>query len=217
MSEEMVIAFDRFDAGAIGLLYQVNTHFGVQSITDIPYYVIPRTVADSDIRYVHPITYMLLVNEEGKVFMYQRGAKGKENRLHDLYSVGIGGHVNPVKGVEHIPTLIGLGAIEELQSELGISNISLESMVQPTKTQEKWYTIYAGNDPIVGAPTVHDYHIGIVRVLHINTTDITRHEEGVISQGKFVDINDAVAMMNKGKLERWSEIVLTNYIESLSN
>lgn len=214
MSEEMVIAFDRFDAGAIGLLYQVNTHFGVQSITSIPHYVIPRTQADSDIRYVHPITYMLLVNEEGKLFMYQRGTKGKESRLHAKYSIGIGGHINPVEGVEHIPTLIGLGAIEELQSELGINTIPLDRMIYPSNTKEQWYTIYAGNDPIVGEPTVNDYHIGIVRVLHVNSSDITQHEEGVISHGKFVDLSDVVIMMEEGKLERWSEVVLTNYIKA---
>lgn len=217
MSEEMVIAFDRFDAGAIGLLYQVNTHFGVQSITSIPHYVIPRTQADSDIRYVHPITYMLLVNEEGKLFMYQRGTKGKESRLHAKYSIGIGGHINPVEGVEHIPTLIGLGAIEELQSELGINTIPLDWMIYPSNTKEQWYTIYAGNDPIVGEPTVNDYHIGIVRVLHVNSSDITQHEEGVISHGKFVDLSDVVIMMEEGKLERWSEVVLTNYIKACND
>lgn len=217
MSEEMVIAFDRFDAGAIGLLYQVNTHFGVQSITSIPHYVIPRTQADSDIRYVHPITYMLLVNEEGKLFMYQRGTKGKESRLHAKYSIGIGGHINPVEGVEHIPTLIGLGAIEELQSELGINTIPLDRMIYPSNTKEQWYTIYAGNDPIVGEPTVNDYHIGIVRVLHVNSSDITQHEEGVISHGKFVDLSDVVIMMEEGKLERWSEVVLTNYIKACND
>ena len=217
MSEEMVIAFDRFDAGAIGLLYQVNTHFGVQSITSIPHYVIPRTQADSDIRYVHPITYMLLVNEEGKLFMYQRGTKGKESRLHAKYSIGIGGHINPVEGVEHIPTLIGLGAIEELQSELGINTIPLDWMIYPSNTKEQWYTIYAGNDPIVGEPTVNDYHIGIVRVLHVNSSDITQHEEGVISHGKFVDLSDVVIMMAEGKLERWSEVVLTNYIKACND
>ena len=217
MSEEMVIAFDRFDAGAIGLLYQVNTHFGVQSITSIPHYVIPRTQADSDIRYVHPITYMLLINEEGKLFMYQRGTKGKESRLHAKYSIGIGGHINPVEGVGHTPTLIGLGAIEELQSELGIKTIPLDWMTYPSNTKEQWYTIYAGNDPIVNEPTVNDYHIGIVRVLHINSSDITQHEEGVISHGKFVDLSDVVVMMEEGKLERWSEIVLSNYIEACNN
>ena len=217
MSEEMVIAFDRFDAGAIGLLYQVNTHFGFQSITSIPHYVIPRTQADSDIRYVHPITYMLLVNEVGKLFMYQRGTKGKESRLHAKYSIGIGGHINPVEGVEHIPTLIGLGAIEELQSELGINTIPLDRMIYPSNTKEQWYTIYAGNDPIVGEPTVNDYHIGIVRVLHVNSSDITQHEEGVISHGKFVDLSDVVIMMEEGKLERWSEVVLTNYIKACND
>ena len=214
MSEEMVIAFDRFDAGAIGLLYQVNTHFGVQSITSIPHYVIPRTQADSDIRYVHPITYMLLVNEEGKLFMYQRGNKGKESRLHAKYSIGIGGHINPVEGVEHIPTLIGLGAIEELQSELGINTIPLDWMIYPSNTKEQWYTIYAGNDPIVGEPTVNDYHIGIVRVLHVNSSDITQHEEGVISHGKFVNPSEVAEMLREDKLELWSVIAFNEYILS---
>jgi predicted NUDIX family phosphoesterase len=40
------------------------------------------------------IPYVILMSED-KIFLYRRGEKGSEARLHDQYSIGIGGHINP--------------------------------------------------------------------------------------------------------------------------
>src|SRR5687768_11211932 len=40
------------------------------------------------------IPYCVLSCDD-KIFVYQRTKKGGDSRLHDLYSIGVGGHINP--------------------------------------------------------------------------------------------------------------------------
>lgn len=54
-----------------------------------------RQEAEKDPEYKQIIPYIVLQTGDGKkTALYHR--KGSEKRLHDLWSVGIGGHINPV-------------------------------------------------------------------------------------------------------------------------
>jgi predicted NUDIX family phosphoesterase len=66
---------------------------------DIQY--IDRDVAEQDPSWKQLIPYCML-RHKGSVFVYQRSKKGNENRLHDLLSLGVGGHINPGDGLPYV-------------------------------------------------------------------------------------------------------------------
>jgi predicted NUDIX family phosphoesterase len=57
----------------------------------------PRTVVESDPRWKQVIPY-LVVRDGPRYFLMQRTSGGADARLHDLWSIGVGGHVNPGDG-----------------------------------------------------------------------------------------------------------------------
>jgi predicted NUDIX family phosphoesterase len=54
----------------------------------------PRQAAETDPLHQQLIPYLLLRNRQGELAAYPR--QGSEKRLHGLWSLGLGGHVNPV-------------------------------------------------------------------------------------------------------------------------
>jgi predicted NUDIX family phosphoesterase len=56
---------------------------------------VDRDLAEQDTNLQQIIPYCVL-RWNGEVFTYERTKKSGENRLHNLLSLGIGGHVNPV-------------------------------------------------------------------------------------------------------------------------
>ncbi|OQY49511.1 MAG: phosphoesterase [Desulfobacteraceae bacterium 4572_89] len=81
---------------------------------------IARKDAETDPGYKQIIPYILLQTEDGgKTAVYRRN--GNEKRLHDLWSAGIGGHINP--GDEKNPedsfeTILVQGMNRELDEEM---------------------------------------------------------------------------------------------------
>jgi predicted NUDIX family phosphoesterase len=68
---------------------------------------------------------------EDKVLVYNRGTSGAENRLADLFSIGIGGHINPVDAEdtladEPLDVLLHASA-REMSEELTADNTGLEN------------------------------------------------------------------------------------------
>lgn len=55
---------------------------------------VPRQPAESDESLRQIIPYVAIETPEG-IFSYARTRRGGETRLHDLRSIGVGGHVNP--------------------------------------------------------------------------------------------------------------------------
>lgn len=52
-----------------------------------------RNIAETDPNFLQIIPY-ILVEDVSRIFRYQRLKSGSESRLHNKYSVGLGGHVN---------------------------------------------------------------------------------------------------------------------------
>ena len=59
---------------------------------------IDREIAEQSPQYKQIIAYAIFCHD-GRVLSYARTSKGNEARLHDKYSLGIGGHINPVDGI----------------------------------------------------------------------------------------------------------------------
>ena len=57
----------------------------------------PRAEVEDDPGWKQPIPYLVL-RDGGRLFLMRRSRAGADARLHDRYSIGIGGHVNPADG-----------------------------------------------------------------------------------------------------------------------
>ena len=60
----------------------------------------PREQVESDPSWKQAIPYLLL-RDRDRVFLMKRSKAGADQRLHDRYSIGVGGHVNPEDGDVH--------------------------------------------------------------------------------------------------------------------
>ena len=64
----------------------------------------------------------------GKVLAYARTSKGGEARLHDKWSLGIGGHINPVDGLaDNIDTYLA-GVEREIREEISFSGTATQKL-----------------------------------------------------------------------------------------
>jgi predicted NUDIX family phosphoesterase len=78
---------------------------------------IERSQAETDAGYKQIIPYIIVQNTDEQFLCYQR--HGTEQRLHGLYSCGIGGHIEePDKRETSIET-VRAGMLRELSEELG--------------------------------------------------------------------------------------------------
>lgn len=81
---------------------------------------ISRDYAETAKEYKQIIPYAVLMNE-GRYFLTQRLHKQTEKRLHGLYSIGLGGHINPSE--EASENVILEGMRRELFEEVGLINL----------------------------------------------------------------------------------------------
>jgi predicted NUDIX family phosphoesterase len=58
---------------------------------------VPRPAAEAD-RSLKQIIPYLVLRDGGRIFLMKRTRAGGDARLHDLYTIGVGGHLNPGDG-----------------------------------------------------------------------------------------------------------------------
>ncbi|MBM3883900.1 MAG: phosphoesterase [Verrucomicrobia bacterium] len=68
----------------------------LEVLATLPLYWQPRDRAEQDPSFKQWIPYLLLRDSQGRLAAYPR--QGSEARLHGLWSLGIGGHINPLDG-----------------------------------------------------------------------------------------------------------------------
>src|SRR2546423_8974887 len=95
-AEERVLCFKRTlleELGVFqGLSFEVAKYLPVvTSAANLVY--LNRSEAEQDRRYKQLIPYVLIICND-RLLRYRRGRGGGEERLHGLYSVGIGGHIS---------------------------------------------------------------------------------------------------------------------------
>jgi predicted NUDIX family phosphoesterase len=137
------------------------------------------------------------IHENGKIFSYKRA--GSEKRLHDLYSIGLGGHINPCDFRSSFETTIRANIFRELLEELYLqvgSNI-LDFDYLGLRLRG---VIYLDD----GCGLVNSDHIGLLYELH----DLSF--EGMRAEGTdaiFRTKNELLNLSN-GTLEDWSKVAL---------
>ncbi len=142
----------------------------------------PRGEVEGDPSWKQVIPY-LLMRDGKKLFLMQRSSAGGDDRLHDRYSLGIGGHLNPQDG----------GVLAGLRREFH------EEMVADWDPQPRLIGLLNDDDVLVG-----QVHVGVVfeadaagRPLAIRETDKLR--------GRFVAPPEVLRVYER--METWSQLL----------
>lgn len=147
--------------------------------------------AEQDARYKQIIPYCLFVHGD-RIFLYQRLRKGGEKRLHDLYSLGIGGHINP-------PATAPAGSIGDAPDVL-VANM-LREFREEVRYEDSFWWEPLGFINIDEEEDVHKVHFGIVFLLHGTTEAIAVREKENL-KGALVPLGEMLG--HRPNMERWS-------------
>lgn len=161
------------------------------ALANTPYYWVPRDKAEADTQYKQLIPYVILQTESSSLTAcYQRN--GTEKRLHDLWSVGIGGHINSEDCIgknDILPDIVKNGMIRELEEELpGLSREAEPALIGIINEEET---------------NVGNVHLGLVYSLAIDAVHHLKPDDELsrftfIPTGKVLDLN----------LEIWSNLAM---------
>jgi predicted NUDIX family phosphoesterase len=121
--------------------------------------------------------------------LFRRTRAGGETRLHELYSVGVGGHVSRAD-LESAGDLVAAGLRRELEEELVIDG--------------PWSARLAGvlNDD---ENPVGRVHFGLVYVIEVESGDVTIRETDRLT-GRLADAADVRDVYPR--METWSQLVV---------
>lgn len=107
---------------------------------------------ETDRRYKQVIPYFVFVNSDGKILTYKKNKTSSESRLHNFYSIGIGGHVNDKDGKKM--NAVRDAAKRECKEEIGVE----PSITAFLRGVENYIIIdIKGN--------AADYHLGYCQVI----------------------------------------------------
>jgi predicted NUDIX family phosphoesterase len=142
----------------------------------------PRAAMERDPAFKQVIPYLVLRDGE-KYFLMQRTRRGGDERLHDRYSIGVGGHVN--EGDRGLEGGLRREWSEELRAEF----------VPPFRL------VGVLNDDTTDVGSVH---LGVVFVADAAGRPVTIRETDKLT-GRFVE--PAVVAEVAADLETWSQLV----------
>jgi predicted NUDIX family phosphoesterase len=152
-----------------------------------------REEMESDPSYKQLIPYILLRHEE-RVFRYWRTKRAGESRLHHLYSLGVGGHIDQCDENLFTQTneLLDEAAMRELKEEVEID--SPESL--------KHIGFINDDESDVGK-----VHFGIVYEAWLDNETI-KTREGALGRGEWKPITE----LNDVEYETWSQFLVDEYL-----
>jgi predicted NUDIX family phosphoesterase len=142
----------------------------------------PRGEAEADPQWKQVIPYLVL-REKGSLFLMRRTRAGSDARLHERYSIGIGGHINPEDGG------VNGGLVREWEEEI-------EAGFTP-----EFRAIGLLNDD---TDPVGQVHIGVVFVGEAAGRPVSIRETEKL-EGAFVAPVDVLRVYDR--LETWSALV----------
>ena len=159
-----------------GLLARIGAHG----------HFVPRSPAERDPSLKQIIPYLIVSHGED-VLGLRRLARQTEARLHDKFSIGVGGHINPpdVAG----PDVLAEGLRRELNEELDVRadyDVALAGYINDDANE-------------VGA-----VHFGLVYRVVLGNRDVAVRETELM-EGRFYTLDELAAL--RGRIETWSQLV----------
>jgi len=162
--------------------------------------IMQRALLETNPAFRQLIPYVV-VKQGDKYLAYERSKSGGESRLHNLYSIGIGGHVDAVdavydaNGVFQLADTLRTGMYRELHEELGLTEADFLGMS----------TIgYLSKD----VTAVDEVHLGIVLVAEVHADLVVTSKEDALNLAGFLAADE----LSKLNLESWSETVVAELV-----
>jgi len=147
----------------------------------------PRSIVETDPSVKQLIPYAIL--RRGKeIFAYRRSKAGGENRLHDLWSIGVGGHICRDDG-DVGETAYQTGFLRELDEEVAITGPFEQRIIG---------LLYDPRTP------VGSVHVGVVHVVDLQGAAKARDPS--LADAEFRTINSL--LKDRDRLETWSQFVI---------
>ncbi len=153
---------------------------------------ISRGLAEKDPSFKQMIPYGVIQNEDS-FLLFLRTKKQTEKRLHNLYSLGIGGHINQIeKETASDPVIAGLN--REIDEEIYLPKIQ----------SVQFGGIINDNTNEVGS-----VHLGLLFFIRLENKSFEIREKEMMS-GEWVLKKDLQS--NIAQMETWSQIVTRDCI-----
>lgn len=166
---------------------------------------VDREEAESNQWLKQIIPYVVLTSED-KVFLYRRGKKGSEEKLHDNYSIGIGGHINPEDDEEPFLAFVK-GAVREIKEEIGLDldpNIIMGSAIGLV------------NDESNAVGRVHLGAVLMIQIAAVSQQTIIDNCENTLVEPQWIPMYELENPELSTRLETWSKFVADHIIEKIS-
>lgn len=174
-------------------------------LSDLNFHLEDRSTCETDKSKLQLIPYITVVDKEnGKFFTYQRGKQGNEGRLHDLYSIGLGGHIEkaPTEGVS-LFDVVTENVLAELNEEAGISPTQkLKNTILTKLLHDDFVLIFSTKSP------VEEVHLALWICIELNSEELTQFEEGNILEPKWYSVEEFDDMLatTQSRLENWTAV-----------
>jgi len=189
-----VLCFPRSLLDEIGSFQGLTTDVGKyfpRIVTPPNCAYVPRDQAELDPLCKQVIPYVLFAHN-GTIFSYRRGKRGSEGRLHELYSVGVGGHIEPDDKTLFADD--GVGYQQAMWREVK------EEVTLQSGYREQCVALI--NDD---ATEVGRVHFGIVHMVELREPAISKRES-IITDAGLIPTEQAMADINR--YETWSQLCL---------
>lgn len=183
----------------------------LENLLSLQPYLVERSLADDPVNVdsvnLQIISYVTIVNEAGEIFAYLRGKGGTESRLHDLYSIGVGGHVDTTP--DFLTGLLQLLVVEtsrEIEEEVGI--VPDQSRIEAGFNTGELVLLY---DPQTDREKVH---LGLNFVYRCDGTELAamEFEENQVLEPQWLSL----AQLREKTLEPWSKMVVDRLTSQLT-
>jgi len=162
------------------------------------YRFMDRDQAEKDPSFKQIIPYIVLRCGDS-VFRYWRTKKAGESRLHHLYSIGVGGHINE-RDVNLFSSSVG-----EILKEAAMRELQ-EEVVVPTGSRPQFQGLLNDDETEVG-----QVHLGMVFSCEVDRERVTIRETGALGRGEWIQPH---ALLDGVEYETWSEILIRDGLMS---
>jgi predicted NUDIX family phosphoesterase len=156
-----------------------------------------REEAETDESFKQVIPYCVL--KWGKHYLaYRRTKKGQEARLHDKWSIGVGGHINPQDGENGSLDTYGKAVRRELFEEVGLDR------VYPEDIGGSIGLLYDDSNQ------VGRVHFGVVHLIDIAPRTSFTFGNGALSSLEWFMLPELAGMSDA--FENWSQLVIQHLL-----
>lgn len=154
---------------------------------------LPRPEMEEDHSYQQVIPY-IVYRHGRRFFLFRRLKRSHEKRLHSAYSLGVGGHLNPVDGADPI-TALQIGLRREWAEEVNYSGAFAPRLLGVIKDERD---------------EVGKVHVGFCFLVEGDTTEISIRETdklaGALRTRSQIE-------QRRNRLEGWSQLVWDHLFE----